>query len=294
MEDTQLPDGVRLLTDDDNNKILLLQGPWQSSYKSLFSSLDIIGIRLSFAAGWKDRDLSFLRDLCFLRSVEVYNWYVTDITPISVLTSIQKIGLSCNYKTCIDFSKFPHLHSCYIKWRPKSESIFDTIPLIHLNIENYPYIDVTPLKQLKNLRTLKLSSTNLLSLTGIKSLIALESIDLLKCIKLTSLDAIETAKHLKSFEVDGCRKITSIFPLSKLYDLRRIVVNDCLEIDSIQPLQSLRKLEELYFVGDTTIRDGDLTIFERVASIRKMSFSERRHYSHKKIEVQRIINERST
>jgi len=137
---------------------LVVQGSWNATYQEAITSSKNPALRLSSSAGWKGNSLEFLQGLTNIRSLEVYNWDVTDITSIQGLTRLEELSIDCSYRRPIDFSVFSELKSLFLRWRPGSESIFRVSSLNTLNIVNYPFENLTPLHDLVNLVSLKLTS----------------------------------------------------------------------------------------------------------------------------------------
>ena len=225
---------------------MVLQGPWSSEYENIILKEKVTGLRLSYSLGWRQTDLSFIKNLKSLCSIEIYNWDVTDITPLSSLTQVKKIGIKSNYKTPIDFTAFQNLEDCFLTWRPKSETIFTVSTLKVLNVVKYPYHDLTPLHGLQHLESLKLSSTKLSSLNGVSELGELMTLDLFRCTKLETLEGIQSATKITNLEIDSCKQLNSIEPLNKLKTIRRIAINNCGNIKSLLPLRSCKELKELF------------------------------------------------
>ena len=62
--------------------------------------------------------------------------------------------------------------------------------------------------------------------------------------------------------------------------LRKLHVSNANEIESLKPLEKLSGLEWVTFVESTDIRDGDLSPLLRQKNLSRVSFQNRRHYSH--------------
>jgi hypothetical protein len=271
---------------------LIVRGTWNASYQAAIAASAHSALRLSSSAGWKDNNIEFLRGLTDIRSLEIYNWNVTDITPIQGLTNLEKLSLDCVYRQPVDFSVFAKLKSLFMRWRPRSESIFRITSLNELNLTNYPFETLAPLHELANLETLKLTSRQLRSLKGIERLSKLMHLDLFQCSRLEGLNGIESAFNLTNVELETCKKLGSIESLGRLRGLRRLVITNCGKIDTLQPLASNGDLEELFFIEDTNVQDGNLRIFEQIPKLKQMWFANRPHYSHTREEIKAKLTKR--
>jgi len=284
-------DGYYLIQNESDKTLkMVLQGSWKTEYTKIFSSKNITGLRLSESNGWNDTSISFISDLKTINDLEIYNWNITDISPVVSLPQLKHISLECNYRKPVDFSTFTELQSLFIRWRPKSDSIFSAPSLESLNIVNYPYEDLTHLQQLHQLTELKLTSNKLKQLMGIEQLTALSSLDLYRCTKLESLNGIQKTHTLTKLDIESCKKIGSLEPLNTLTELTRVLINNCGKVRSLTPLISSNKLSEIFFIEDTNIEDGNTGIFTQLPSLKTMWFADRKHYSHKREDVQKKLN----
>ncbi len=251
-------------------------------------------MRLSEGNDWRDDNLDFLHSLPDLTELEVYNWNIRDISPISTLKQLEHISVECNYRKSIDFTVFTKLKSCYLRWRPGSDSIFAVSSLNALNIVNYPDQSLEPLQALSNLTKLTLSSSKLKHLSGISQLTSLSLLDLYRCVKLESIQGIEQLSELKVIEIDCCKKVEDLSPLKSLKQLTRLCVNNCAMVLSLQPIATCRNLTDIFFVEDTNVKDGDLSFYVNLPRLNDMWFANRKHYSHTREQVEQDLKVRRT
>ena len=269
--------------------VMVLTGPWQKKYRNILKSQKISALRLSDSAGWTTDDLSFISDLDFLRGLEIYNWDVKDISPIQNLDQLESIGLQCGLKCEIDFTVFSNLNNCYLSWKPKCDSLFSCSSLKSLNIENYPHKDFIPLKQLKKLEILKITSRKLEVLKGIEVLKEIENFDLYNCQQLLSLEGIENLKHLSTLQIDTCKKINDVKPVGTSKKLKNFYLDNCGKIQTLQPLKNCKELKKVFFIDSTNVEDGDLAFLFSLPNLGKVAFANRRHYSHKREDFVKTI-----
>lgn len=277
--------------EDDFGPCLVLQGSWSDDLMEVIEAESISVLRLSYMAGWKEKDVSFLAKLqdSGLRGVEIYAWDVRDITPMRHLTNLEYIGLQCALTKAPDFSQFKQLTHLFLFWRPQAKSVFDCSGLRLLNIVNYPTEDLQDLKALAGLRHLQITSRKLASLAGIEALRTLKTLDLAECPKLESLSGLEKCRELQAVELQNCKKVRSVSTLGALEGLRKVVLTDCGTIESLRPLAKCRLLEDLFFIGDTNVEDGELTPLLEAPELKKMWFADRRHYSHTRDQVAAML-----
>lgn len=119
-------------------------------------------------------------------------------------------------------------------------------------------------------------------LTGLETLRGLKSLRLGNLKRLRSLSAIEQLTNLESLEMHACPLVRSIDQVSHLRQLKKLYLIDDGKIESLAPLSKISGLEEVLFYESTNILDGDLSPLTHQRNLLKVSFQNRRHYSHKR------------
>jgi hypothetical protein len=276
--------------DEDENglgRCLVLKASWSDRFIELIEQENISVLRLSYSAGWKETDISFLEKLVGkgLRGVEIYAWGVKDVTPLQHLANLEHIGLQCEFTKAPDFSNFKNLINIFLSWRPKAKTIFDCLRVEQLNIVNYPSANLNDLKGMSYLKRLQLTSRKLVTLEGIEALQSLEVLDLFSCTKLESFDGIAKCSKLKEVELESCKKINDISSLGGIEKLRKVILTDCGKIKSLCSLVNCSLLETLTFTGDTNIEDGKLTPLLDNPKLKRIWFADKTHYSHNRDEI---------
>ncbi|MEM7262109.1 MAG: hypothetical protein AAF488_08970 [Planctomycetota bacterium] len=254
-------------------------------------SSDVNSIRLSSSAGWSDSNLEFLRDLPFLHGLDVYCWSLQDVEAIESLQELRHLGLEVESKHPLRFDNFPRLQSLLVTWRPGFESSLSTKSLRYLNVERFPYRTLEEF-QLPHLERLDLSSRDLGALTGLEACSQLKSLDLLGRPALTSIEALQNLPALEVISIDGSKELKDLTPLARCQKLRRLVLENCGSIESLSFLEPLEELTHLFFLGDTTIDDGDLSAATRLPQLKELRFRDRPSYSHSYEELERMLKNR--
>lgn len=197
------------IREDDHGigKVLIVKGAYSQAVNSYLKEHHIYALRLSDSAGFKGDDLSFLRELNFLKSLEVYCWGAKGIKIIEHLPQLEVLGLQCKSAQKIDLSNFSKLRVAKVTWAKGLSSIFMCSSIEYLNIQNYPNSDLTALSNMVNLRSLYLTSRKLESLKGIETCNNLEILDLYNCQKLVSLSGTELCPKLNKVEVEACSHV---------------------------------------------------------------------------------------
>lgn len=273
---------------------MVLQGPWHDDFLDTIQTFKIVSLRLSQSMGWIPQDLRFVKRMPYLRGIEVYHHDIRDISPLSELIHLEHIGLDCHYCIAPDFTRFAKLTRCFTRWRPLSVSLLSTNTLQELNIVGYPYTDLTELNNLTLLRVLKLSSRTLASLVGIQYLSDLNTLDLFRCVALSSIDSLQSIQQkLRIVSFDSCKKLSQIDALEHLINLKSLSINNCAQIKSLYPLRNSKKIEEICFTDDTFVQDGDLTLLLKLPQLQFVTFKNRRHYTHTRQQILRTQKKQS-
>ena len=206
---------------------------------------------------------------------------------------MESIGLGYRFTNAGDFREFRKLRDFYSGvWVPRARTIFGVRTLQRLNLRGYPHEDLSPLHELQELRTLYLTSRKLTSLDGIEHLPVLEKLRLYSCSQLRSIDSLgRTGGSLRWVNLHACKKIENISALSRLEGLRWANVENCGTFDSLSPLTANAHLESLGFIG-STVEDGNMEDLLRIPQLSRVFFSNRRHYTHTRQQIQDILDDR--
>ncbi|KAH8607483.1 putative leucine rich repeat protein (LRRP) [Trypanosoma vivax] len=125
---------------------------------------------------------------------------ITDVSPLSVLSSLRTLGLS---------------HCTGIT-------------------------DVSPLSELSSLRTLGLSHcTGITDVSPLSVLSSLRMLDLSHCTGITDVSPLSELSSLRTLDLSHCTGITDVSPLSELSSLRTLDLSHCTGITDVSPLSEL-------------------------------------------------------
>lgn len=199
------------IREDENGigKVLILKGAWSDDIASHMQENEIYALRLTDSFGFKGHDVSFLSELTFLRSLELYCWEAKGIKVIESLSQLEVIGLQYKSAQKVNLSGFTKLKIALVTWSKGLSSLLEVPSIEKLNIQNYPHNDLASISSMAGLKQLYLTSRKLESLKGIEQLGSLELIDLYNCPYLTSMSGIEGCPKLKTIEVEACNRVSS-------------------------------------------------------------------------------------
>src|SRR5262249_11900376 len=119
---------------------------------------------------------------------------------------------------------------------------------------------------------------------GLRPLARLRSLRLANLKRLQSLAGLEALTNLEELEIHTCRAFTSIEEVGALSRLRKLLLNNDGKIASLKPIDKLSDLQWVLFYESTNIVDGDLSPLLRLKKLSRLSFQNRRHYSHRREE----------
>jgi hypothetical protein len=245
---------------------------------------DVVELELNQGKGWRGDDLWFLSKFPHLKAFEILDLCIKNVEPIHFLHDLRRLNVTTYCSTEIRFLAFPRLEDCTLEWRRKANSLFDCCTLKKLFVNRYKGKDVSAFGKLTNLQSLAILNAPVRNLQGLASLKQLRSLRLAGLRRLTSLEGIEGLTDLEELEVHTCRAIRSIEQIGSLSRLRKLLLNNDGDIESLMPLEKLKGLEWVLSYDSTNIVDGDLSPLLRLPNLSRVSFANRRHYSHRREE----------
>ncbi len=260
----------------------VVHSAWSDSIVKSMKRAGVVELELNISKGWHGSDLKFLAQLPFLLKFSIFHFGIPDIAPIHHLSNLRSINITTYCSTKIEFAAFPELEDCFLEWRPGAESMFRSTKLKSLGVNRYKGENLADFGILENLESLSILNSSLSSLTGLAQLRKLKQVRLAGLRKLCSLAEIGSLANLEELEVHSCRKVTSIEEVRELYSLRKLMLINDGNIDSLRPIVNLRKLEWVLFYDSTNIVDGDLSPLTGRSALTRVSFMNRRHYSHRR------------
>ncbi len=259
-----------------------LTGPWSPSIGDYLRQEGVLELYLNHARGWTGGNLDFLKTPPQLVAFSIVDLTIADISPIHHLSELRALEISTYCATAVNFAQFSQLERCVFFWREGSSSLFDSSTLRSLFLHRYSGQQSKPFGKLATLHELSVANGELCEIESLGHLEELRLLGLYNLRKLTSLEGIQLLRRLETLEINGCKQIRRIDELSSLVQLKRLHLNDDDKIESLAPLSNLIGLEEVLFYESTSVTDGDLFPVARLPRLQRISFQNRRHYSHKR------------
>lgn len=265
---------------------MVMMASWSPEALSAARAAGVRELELNYAKGWCGRDVSFLEELRgTLAWLKIIHFNLDNVTPVNALRQLRYLDVNTYCRTEIDFSRFPMLEECCLEWRPKARSLFAHAGIKRLWVNHCPERDLKNLVGMKSLESLRLASSRLVKLEGIEALRKLTFLGVYSARGLTTIRGVDQLPDLVHLEVNGCRKLEDISPVGGARRLRTLHLCNDGPIQSLAPLRALRELEVFLFYESTNIIDGDLSVLLQLPNLRDTAFQERRHYSHRRVDL---------
>lgn len=255
---------------------------WSEVYLNELKSKNISEIELNTGKGWRSGNIDFLKSFPSLKSIIILDGALQSLTPLHCLTELISMNISTYSKTPIDFANFPNLTKCGFEWIKGSDSLFECSNLIALSLNRYDKQKSDVFSKLINLEKLTILNSNIENIDGLSRLNNLKYLSIANLKKLTSLQGLQYLHELEEFEIQRCKGIFTISEVLQLNKLKRLLLIDLGDIASIRGIENLTELKEFLFYESTNIIDGDLLPITKLNSLKKISYQNRKHYSHKR------------
>lgn len=263
-----------------------LKGWWGPEIAAAMKERRIPALQANHAWGWKGDGCAFLREVPWLRGLELISGTIEDLSPVAELVGLERLNLSCHSRRSVDFSGLQRLQSCSMNWLRGGESVFRCEGLESLYLDGVKEAQLAGISELTSLKKLTIANSNLSSLAALDGLFQLEKLELLNCRKLTQIDGLGRFECLKWLVIDGSKAIQDFAPVSAIADLEILNLSDCGKIRTLAFSRGLKKLRAFAFAGSsTTVEDGDLSPLEDLPELAMLMFGPRKHYSHRLVKT---------
>ncbi len=267
------------VTVDGLGKHFVASLDWDQDTDDAFRSESYYGLELNVGKGWNSRsNYDLLPKANQLKSIKILDLAAKDISRSEQYHDLEQIAFNCYSDMGPDFQAFPNLEALHLTWRPWCKSLNTLTKLNTLFLLGYKSKE-------KNLDDLPLNVESLsISQGNVKSLQALSKMEHLKRLELSYLKVgnwaeIECAHKLEELQINSCRTLEEISFVKQIPNLKYVAFIDCGKIETLLPLSELAQIEAVYFFGDTTIVDGDLSFLESMPRLRKVAFGNKKHYN---------------
>ncbi len=188
--------------------------------------------------------------------------------------------------------------------------------LTELDVSEAPLKSLAGIEGLPSLRRLALLQVPIGSLDGLQHATNLSELVMASVGRLQSVAPATMLLGLKMLDIDGARKVAdverigemtaledlrltsvslpSVAFLSRLSRLKQLVLNSVGKIPSLAFLRGLTNLESFAPGLSTAVEDGDMSILLELPSLKRVTYTERRHYRPGWAEISSTLISRHT
>lgn len=257
---------------------------------SVFQEEEMAGIHISSIGAYKARNLDFLREYPNVNTVLVSDGQGIDLEGLTYLANLKHLTLD-HYDTPIPLSRFAKLKTFKGEWSTGLDFEHGCSCLQFLTLCKYKARDLTAFPYIPSLLDLELIQPTIASLDGIERYVHLKNLQFFRCLQLTSISAITGLDdgEIEYIAFRQCKKIKDIESLGELSHVKRITLETCGAVDSLAFFLGCRELEGVGFF-ETDVLDGDLSPLLRLPHLSFVGMSDKRHFSHTKLEINRLLN----
>ncbi|WP_289663812.1 hypothetical protein [Flavobacterium panacagri] len=231
-----------------------------------------------------DIDFSSFQDRLFLNRLIINDDFKIGKTlSVESLYTLKKlIHLQLNQPVFIDLSYLNQLESLYIKDDKKVKNLNSLTHLKDLLISSAKEDSCLFLKGLNQLKEFRISG-NIKDLKGAENLSDLESLKITHSSKLIDIKALKTSLKLKKLHIEKCKLLSDFSFLEGNNAIKELFIDD---LDSIKFISSMSELEKINFWN---CKDGDMTPLLELKSLKQINFyPNKKHYSHTIEEIIKI------
>ncbi|MET7017422.1 hypothetical protein [Bacillus mycoides] len=246
---------------------------------------NISGVQLSDMY-YELEDINFLNECENITHLMLDNMFLKDVSSVYNLKNLKDLAIvDSNYVLELDRVKNLENLSMYCDKKITGLQEVCTLKSLFLWKYNPKNRDLKELEKLRDLEYLKITQSRIDSLSGIESFRNLKSLQLYYLRTLKSLEYLKyTSGKLTNLEVEMCKNIEAFCSIGYLESLEVLRLLDCGDIPTIDFIRNFKKLNCFSFVGSTVV-DGDLSFCEGIETV---SFTDKKHYSHKKLSFQKV------
>jgi hypothetical protein len=267
----------------------IIKAPWTDIFLDELLNRNIVELELNDGKGWKGENLDFLENLKHIKALTVIDLRLKFIKGVNNLRELVKLDLVTYSSEKVDFNSFESLIDCTFEWIKGCDSLFESTSLKYLFINNYKGKNSNVFSNLINLEKLSIMNSSMENIDGLSDLNMLKALRLANLKNITSLKGIEKLTKLQELEIQRCKGISKIDDIFHLVDLKRLLLLDIGVINSLKGIGKLINLEEFLFYESTNIADGDISPLLTLRRLKNISFQNRKHYTHKREEIQKIL-----
>lgn len=278
------------ITSGPGGRIMSVDSERVEECMRVFQEQAMAGIHISSLGAYKSDNVEFLREHPEVVTVFVSDGKGIDLHGLTYLTNLEHLTLG-HYDAPIDLTCFPRLKTFSGEWSAGLGLGDACKSLRSLTLSKYKAPDLETFPCIRSISELELIQPSIASLAGIERHTHIKKLQFFRCLQLTSIGAIA---GLKNGDVDyiafrQCKKIMDIESLGELSRVKNLTLETCGAVRSLDFLLGCQKLEGVGFF-ETDVLDGDLSPLLQLPRLSFVGMSEKRHFSHTRLEINRLLN----
>jgi hypothetical protein len=255
---------------------------WDPSFASIIKSEKCSAVSLGAAFGTEDST-----QLALQQSIEyltVNSYPASDASPFQEMHWLKGLSIgAAKLSAPFNFLKLVSLEALSVTWQDnKMTGLFEHTGLRKLLIDNYPYVDLSPLAGMTGLERLEVRSRrNLRSVAGLERLPRLRQFGVVFGPHLTIQRDDRLPPSIEKVDFYSCKSLSRIDPLGRLPWLKDVRLDKCGHIESLAPLRQCRELTDL-LCFDTISDDGDMAFLAQMPKLIDLRMQWRKHFRPEK------------
>ena len=194
-------------------RVLIIQEPkWDSDFLNIFRKEKCQHLRLSYSAGWRQTEVSFLNEFSNteLLGLDIFDIKVKDIKILDKFKKLRRLTINVPCNKAPDMRVFRDLEVLFFDHRKCMMPSYQATKPWALSVTRYPFENLLPIRSFSKLRYLQIHGGNLISLKGLENFPELEHIKLYNLRHLESIREIHDTPHINAIEVERCKNVDSM------------------------------------------------------------------------------------
>jgi hypothetical protein len=213
---------------------------------------------------------------------EVPHLKMLSISPYVMMAKKQKVDGLYALRSLKSLS----FHHRAYTFSPNAMGFDGLVNLESLDLWSLNTDDCRILEGMRNLEELHIFPSQLRSLKRLRALPKLRMLKVSKCPRLDTLEELAHVRTLRKLWIEACKNLTDIEPLVGHPSLESLILDT---VDTLAFVPRIKNLKELYF---KELKDGDLSPVLKAPNLKSARFLDKKHYSHKRSEIDALIKAR--
>lgn len=269
----------------DGHKFYSVRGTWSETEHRAVIRSRLKALELNYAKGFSASSLDFLVSLPGLQRLILLDWRHTDLTAVASLVDLVSLHVSAAPSAQLDVVRMRSLKKLAVSALARIDGLPDC-RLESLSISEWRGSSLAPLIETQeDLQHLQVKDARILNdVSAVGRLTNLVALELVGCRSLVAVPVL-AFPELKSLSVAGSGGLVRLDFVAGLERLETLNFSDCGKIESLRALAGLPRLRHVFFYGNTSIVDGDLSVLNKLTELTKVTFQDRCHYNLRRKDI---------